>query len=847
MSDIAVVKKLKVVELKAALSARGLATKGKKDELVKRLIEAMEADEQPASDSNPPDNQEVEEQAQEATEETEGATEESMQEASNDPPDETEDAKEEEISSVQPDQTSGQNLENKPEEEPTPQASSEDANSDWVMVDKPSAGETSAVEDASNPQKQALQESTGETKEDPASEQNNENKEAPVQEPTVDTPSQDVEMKENLSAVTTDASTSNTTDIKQEEKAKETTGEDQKEEEEKLDVMVEVEDEEGEEFVPCPIAEGSVGLDQYSSDLHFIVSNNGVSGDSLSKNGFSYLWAGARANKGAKGGKIGYEVKISGFKETNLPETEKPVNAIRIGWSIENSSLQLGESSLSYGFESTGKVCASSSFFDYGTAFGEGDVIGTYLDLESEPKTLTYTKNGEDLGVAMSLTVNLEEKPLFPHIMIRNVKVECNFGENDETWFPVPEGYNLIQKDTENTVQKSVKPMAEDEKCEVILMVGLPCAGKSLWTRKYCDSNPNKQYNVISLQSLLDRCKLEGKRRRKDDKGHEEMMKELIKALTKLYQLCPKRKRNFIYDQTNVYKKAQDAKMGMFEGFTRRAVVIVPTHDNLRRRTSDAKRRGETIHDVPFADLCDMKCQFSIPEQGEVFEEVIYPELDEKNASKTVRDYHSDGSRAKRTGRDEYFPKKKPRYDDRSRDRNRYGSGGRDRRDDGWQRSGSGYGSYGSGSGGGYNKGGRYDQKNRHSGRGGHRDRDNRRSSGGGGNYRQNSYGSGGSGGSYRGGSGYGSSGSYNQGYGGYGGQNYNYGNNQYGGYNYNQYNQQYNQGNRAPWQQQQQQQQYGSYGTNQTQQSGQWGTGQWGSYNYSTGGYGSGSGGYNY
>ena len=31
------------------------------------------------------------------------------------------------------------------------------------------------------------------------------------------------------------------------------------------DAMVEVEDEDGEEFVPCPIPEGSVGLDQCKS------------------------------------------------------------------------------------------------------------------------------------------------------------------------------------------------------------------------------------------------------------------------------------------------------------------------------------------------------------------------------------------------------------------------------------------------------------------------------------------------------------------------------------------------------------------------------------------------------
>ena len=157
-----------------------------------------------------------------------------------------------------------------------------------------------------------------------------------------------------------------------------------------------------------------------------------------------------------------------GLSDKDVKE-EKPVNAVRIGWSSEFSNLMLGESSLSYGFESTGKVCASSSFFEYGADFSEGDVIGTYLDLESEPKTLRYTKNGEDLGVAMSLTVNLEEKPLFPHVYIRNVNVELNFGGREEPWFSVLEGYSLIQDaESDHIADKVGKVPAEIADCEVI-------------------------------------------------------------------------------------------------------------------------------------------------------------------------------------------------------------------------------------------------------------------------------------------------------------------------------------------------------------------------------------------
>ena len=49
-------------------------------------------------------------------------------------------------------------------------------------------------------------------------------------------------------------------------------------------------------------------------------------------------------------------------------------------------------------------------------------------DLESDVKALKFTKNGTDLGVAMSLSVNLDDTALFPHIFVKNMEVEVNFG-----------------------------------------------------------------------------------------------------------------------------------------------------------------------------------------------------------------------------------------------------------------------------------------------------------------------------------------------------------------------------------------------------------------------------------
>ena len=57
--------------------------------------------------------------------------------------------------------------------------------------------------------------------------------------------------------------------------------------------------------------------------------------------------------------------------------------------------------------------------------------------------------------------------------------------------------------------------------------------------------------------------------------------------------------------QTNVYDGAQRRKMSYFEGFTKKAVVVVPPHHVLRQRTS--KRNTEMGQPVPEDAINAMK------------------------------------------------------------------------------------------------------------------------------------------------------------------------------------------------------------------------------------------------
>jgi hypothetical protein len=64
----------------------------------------------------------------------------------------------------------------------------------------------------------------------------------------------------------------------------------------------------------------------------------------------------------------------------------------------------------------------------YGESFGLTDVLASYIDFDDNLIRISFTKNGEDYGQAFEfLKTNSNE--FYPHILVKNVKFECNFGQ----------------------------------------------------------------------------------------------------------------------------------------------------------------------------------------------------------------------------------------------------------------------------------------------------------------------------------------------------------------------------------------------------------------------------------
>lgn len=79
-----------------------------------------------------------------------------------------------------------------------------------------------------------------------------------------------------------------------------------------------------------------------------------------------------------------------------------------------------------------GKI--NDEFIDdnYGESFGESDVIACYIDFGDNDQDdlirISFSKNGEDCGQAFEFSKKTMNE-FYPHILVKNAKFECNFGQ----------------------------------------------------------------------------------------------------------------------------------------------------------------------------------------------------------------------------------------------------------------------------------------------------------------------------------------------------------------------------------------------------------------------------------
>lgn len=746
--------KLKVVELRAELAARGLDQKGVKAVLVERLQEAL--------DSEGGNNVSVGE---------------SKSKTSDDIQEQDQDVAEEDSESNVPNQSNEEEMETAETQNPSLEATKiDDVAENVEEIEEADGGDKNGVEEDKVVEKTDDDMEGGEDMKG-GEDTNKAEADATTEEKPTEEASKDKEKDD-------EAKKNRNRDKRQRKRQRSRSPQNRQQNKRKppaqnADDFTKVEEE-------PEIDDKAVLLSWYDSDLHLEIEKDFENAKPLSDAALSLVWAGARSTYGIKSGRALYEVQLSGRNQfyNNFPD-EKNLYEFRCGWSTATTNLQLGESPLSFAYGSIGKKSLNSEFTDYGVKYGVDDIVGVYIDLESSPCTIEYTVNGKSQGVAFEFDkAELGDEALFPHIISKNIVFRINFGQiegnmlqfvkpkktksketkkpekmevdkekSDDTEEKEPE----INKDIEGETKKEeeapvevtqesetveAKPEPEDKKeeveenktpengdateeakkedtseepaveaveepeepliteilenyiyigkypeesliagsrrpetrqeCEVIMMVGLPGAGKTHWAENHAKENSEKRYNILGTNSLLERMKILGEARKKCHVGRwERLIEWCTRTLIVLQEVATKRRRNVILDQTNVYASVQRRKMRGFGDFKRIAVVVIPEEEEYKQRY-DKKIENEG-KEVPETAVNEMKANFALPttEYG-WFTEIRYTDLEVEAAQKAVEDFNEKGKKALPPPQ-----KRRPNFDNRNR---------RDRRD--WRRPG---------------------------------------------------------------------------------------------------------------------------------------------------------------
>uniref|UniRef100_A0A8C2FSW9 Si:ch211-107m4.1 n=1 Tax=Cyprinus carpio TaxID=7962 RepID=A0A8C2FSW9_CYPCA len=355
------------------------------------------------------------------------------------------------------------------------------------------------------------------------------------------------------------------------------------------------------ELLPEPEEEAEIDfedvrLDSYNCDLHFEVDSDGRSGQPLFWETFPLLWSGCRMTHGFCQGKVGFEAKF--VKRLSAPALDPSgdPHVLRVGWSVDNTSFQLGEVELSYGFDGRGRIVTGGKEEAFGEPFTEGDVIGCYAVIFQHAVFVLYQS-----------VFRFEL-----HVFCLCAEFRLNHTMTSQKMPPF-----------------QLRSAWLSDAKHVLLRTSQNTAGR-------CSMTPDAKPWMYFLYSPV--------LQEPPGAPHRELMlQQATQCVSQLTRRAAAQRRNYILDQANIYQSARRHKMLCFHGYRRRAVVVLPPDEVWRRRL--VQRREQEGTALQETSLLKAKVSFTLPEQGEHLDQVMFAELSSDEALELLTHYKEEARR----------------------------------------------------------------------------------------------------------------------------------------------------------------------------------------------------------
>jgi predicted kinase len=147
---------------------------------------------------------------------------------------------------------------------------------------------------------------------------------------------------------------------------------------------------------------------------------------------------------------------------------------------------------------------------------------------------------------------------------------------------------------------------------EIIIMVGLPGAGKStLISNKY----PN--HVIVSSDDIIEKLATG------EDKTYDEVFKQFIGKATfemkEIFKNAIENNKNIVWDQTNLTKKKRRNILNQVPSHYKKIAIVLNIPDKLRYERT-AGRKGKSI---PSHIMQSMEQSYQSPTKDEGFDEII--------------------------------------------------------------------------------------------------------------------------------------------------------------------------------------------------------------------------------